>query len=304
MSSLLRNCPLCGAIDHVQAYLSKDGHYGIPGLYRIVRCCGCSLLFLNPMYSDQELSGLYPNDYYAYQDNFPRSRWKSIIRTLLGYRIGTRDPQFSEPGKMLDLGCGSGWFLAAMRKQGWQTHGVEISSVAAELGRNTAGLDIFSGTLEQAAFPSEFFDYIRSNHSFEHISTPNETLDEIRRILKGDGKLLIGVPNEASLTSRLFGQYWWYRGAPVHPFTYSVSTLTTLLAKHHFAIERVVYNSDAWGILGSVQIWLNRKNGRRSHEGMISENRVLNILCYWLAQMIDLFKLGDEIEVTAVKSRQ
>jgi SAM-dependent methyltransferase len=302
MSFPLRNCPLCGSINHVQAYLSKDRHYGIPGLYRIVRCCGCTLLFLNPMYSDQELAELYPTDYYAYQDNFPRNRWKSIVRGLLGYRVGTRDPEFSKPGKMLDLGCGSGWFIANMRNQGWQTHGVEISSAAADLGRKNAGLDIFSGTLEQAAFPSESFDYVRSNHSFEHISTPNETLAEIRRILKPAGKLLVGVPNDASLTSRVFGQYWWYRGAPVHPFTYSVSTLTALLKKHHFAVEKIVYNSDAWGILGSFQIWLNRKNGRRSNEGMVSRNRLLNVLCYWVARMIDLFQLGDEIEVTAVKS--
>jgi SAM-dependent methyltransferase len=298
----LEACPLCGGQGNVPIYITRDRHYGIPGLYRIVRCAGCSLVFLNPMYSDQELSKLYPDDYYAYQENSHRSRWKEVVKSIFGYRVGTRDPTFFKPGRMLDLGCGSGWFISSMRDQGWQTHGVEISSVAAELGRKTAALDIFSGTLEQASFPAEFFDYIRSNHSFEHISSPNETLDEIHRILKPHGKLLIGVPNEGSLTSKIFGQYWWYRGVPVHPFTYSVQTLSRLLRKHRFVVEKVAYNSDCCGILGSFQIWLNRENGRRSSEGAMFNSRLLRILCHWSAKFTDLLKLGDEIEITAVKA--
>lgn len=302
LSFELAECPLCGDRRQEQAYVARDRHYGISGTYRIVRCLGCSLLFLNPMYSERELSQLYPDTYYAYQNNFRRSRWKAVLRKLLRYEIRTKDPSFAKPGRMLDLGCGSGWFLAEMRERNWETQGVEISKAAAEIGRKNAGLNIFNGTLEQAAFPSESFDYIRSNHSFEHIATPNETLDELYRILKRDGKLLIGVPNEASLTSRMFGQYWWYRGAPVHPFTYSAATLSALLKKHQFRIERVVFNSDASGILGSVQIWLNRKTQPGSSSGWLFRNHILQILCQWAAKVTDLLELGDEIEITAAKS--
>jgi SAM-dependent methyltransferase len=299
MSLELKTCPLCHSENHKQMFLAPDRHYGIPGFYRIVRCADCSLVFLNPMYSDQELSALYPDDYYAYRDNFQRTGWKQFLKSLLGYRVGTRDPKFPKPGRMLDLGCGSGWFLSEMRTRGWEAHGVEISGSAAELGRKTAALDIFSGTLEQAAFPANFFDYIRSNHSFEHIASPNETLDEIHRVLKPDGKLMIGVPNEAGLASRVFGNYWWYRGAPVHPFTYSVRTLSELLKRHGFVVQKVVYNSDFSGILGSLQIWLNRKNGRKSTEGLVFNNQLCRILCHWVAKLFDVLKLGDAIEINA-----
>jgi SAM-dependent methyltransferase len=302
MSFELKTCPLCEGQSHEQIYLAKDRHYGIPGLYPIVRCADCSLVFLNPMYSDEELSSLYPKDYYAYQNNFHRNRWKETLKTILRCRTGTQDPTFPVPGRMLDLGCGSGWFMSDMRDQGWETHGVEISSPAAELGRKTAALNIFSGTLEQAVFPPEFFDYVRSNHSFEHIARPKETLDEIHRVLKRGGKLLIGVPNEASLTSRVFGPYWWYRGAPVHPFTYSVKTLCELLKKQRFVIEKVVYNSNCCGILGSFQIWLNRGNLRKSSEGVVFNKHLLRILCHWTAKLTDLLKLGDEIEITAMRA--
>jgi SAM-dependent methyltransferase len=188
-----------------------------------------------------------------------------------------------------------------MRDQGWRVDGVEISQAAAEVGRNMANLNIFSGGLTDARFPSNHFDYIRANHSFEHMCDPNETLNEIYRILKPGGRLLIGVPNQESLNSAVFGPYWWYRGAPVHPFTYSPSTLSRFLVKHGFNVNRVNYNSDYSGILGSLQIWANRNNGRRSTEGFLINSAPLKVICHWLAKIIDRLRVGDAIEIIATK---
>jgi len=256
------------------------------------------------MYSVQELAALYGSDYYAYQDNFQRNSLKEFIRTILCYRIGTRDPHFSVPGRMLDLGCGSGWFMSGMRDRGWNTCGVEINTAAANLGREAAGLNIFAGTLSEAGFPSSYFDYVRSNHSFEHLTCPGDTLTEIYRVLRPDGKLLIGVPNVAGMNAKIFGEYWWYLGAPVHPFTYSVETLSRLLRKHCFAIEKVTYNSDYSGILGSFQIWMNRANGRKSSEGTAINSTVLRLACQWMAKVADVFHSGDAIEIIATKGSQ
>ncbi len=301
MSVALEHCFLCGAANLRQVYVARDRHYGIPGLYRIVRCATCSLMFLNPMYTDQELSVLYPVDYYAYQDKFTSPRWKGIIKTLVGIRIGTMDPEFRVPGKMLDLGCGTGWFLQEMRHRGWEVYGVEINRAAAELGRKNAALNIFPGTLRQAKFAADTFDYIRANHSFEHISCPDDTLEEIYRVLRPGGKLLIGVPNVTGLNARLFRQYWWYLGAPVHPVTYSVKTLRMLLMKHDFEISKITCNSDYSGILGSLQIWLNRNNGRKSTEGALINSQVLKVVFQRAAKVVDLFGLGDAIEIIATK---
>jgi SAM-dependent methyltransferase len=303
MSFALTRCPLCEGEHYEQIYEARDRHYGISGVYRLDRCVNCSLVFLNPMFSDEELSALYPADYYAYQDHFPRNTWKDLVKTILGCRTETVDPKFAVPGRMLDLGCGSGWFLCGMREKGWETYGVEISSAGAELGRKQAGLNIFGGTIQQAGFPSEFFDYIRSNHSFEHVSCPGETLREIYRVLRPQGKLLIGVPNIESLNARMFRHYWWYLGAPVHPFSYSVETLSKLLQKHNFSIEKINYNSDWSGILGSFQIFLNRDNGKKSTEGMFVNNPLLKIPCHWAAKLVDRFRLGDAIEITAAKAK-
>ena len=110
-------------------YLAKDRHYGIPGLFRIVRCTVCSLIFLNPMPCDDELAALYPQDYYAYQSTSSGAqRWRDLAKKLFRVRTATRDPLFRAPGKMLDVGCGTGWFMREMRDQhGWSVYGVEVS---------------------------------------------------------------------------------------------------------------------------------------------------------------------------------
>ena len=131
MSKLLSYCPLCAATEIKTMYQARDPHYGISGSYRIVRCANCSLVFLNPMYSDGELTALYPSDYYAYQDEVRGSLWKQRAKKLLGYWQGTREPRFNRPGTFLDIGCGSGAFVERMRDAGWRAQGVEVNEAAA-----------------------------------------------------------------------------------------------------------------------------------------------------------------------------
>jgi glycosyltransferase involved in cell wall biosynthesis/SAM-dependent methyltransferase len=299
----LTNCPVCNGTELLPRFTARDPHYGIRGEYRIVDCAACGLRFVNPMYSDHELASLYPRDYYAYGEAPPPVRWKARLKRILGYWRGTKEPQFAKPGTFLDLGCGSGEVVERMRESGWDAQGVEISYQAAARGRSR-GLRITSGTIQDAALPSDAFDYVRASHSFEHITCPDQTLDEIYRILKADGTLLLAVPNINSLTARLFQRYWWHLCAPVHPFGYSVETLSRLLERHGFNVSRVVFNSDYVGLLGSFQIWLNRKTEKKSFDGHVFSNRLLRVFCGWIEKLCDILKCGDMIELLARKAPQ
>jgi SAM-dependent methyltransferase len=299
-------CPICESENIRLLYSTCDRHYGIKGTFNIFECNRCSIGFLNPMPTEDELTSLYPeNTFYAYTDFTQKNdkiyNIKKALRKLLLLTIETKDPKFSKPGRILDLGCGSGEFLYRYKECGWETNGVEVNSDAANLGNSIANLGIHCGNLLQANFEDGYFDYVRSNHSFEHITNPKEVLKEVHRILKKDGKLFIGVPNVNSLNAKLFGKYWWYLGVPVHTFTYSDKTLSSLLRDNGFIIDSVKYNSDYSGILGSIQIFLNRKNGKLSTEGFVFENPFLRILSTYLSKALNLLKLGDAIEVICRK---
>jgi SAM-dependent methyltransferase len=299
----VEECHLCGSKDLINLHTNAiDRHYRIAGDYTISKCSSCTLVFLNPMPDDSILVHLYPEDFYAYQDFEQKPSWlKQLILKILLPSFETRDPTFSKPGKVLDIGCGSGEFLAKMRDLGWETNGVEVSSAAAKLGNERFGLDIFTGSLLESSFPDNYFDYIRSNHSLEHIYNPNQTIAEIHRILKPGGKVHIGVPNINSFNAKMFGEYWWYLGAPVHTFNYSVKTLTEMLKKHGFTSDNIFYNSNRAGIIGSIQIYLNRNSGDISTNGWLLSNKILIFLGDYIAKIFDFFGGGDSIEITFSK---
>jgi SAM-dependent methyltransferase len=306
MSYQLRECPLCAGRKFRPLLKARDYHYGNPGEFSQSQCTHCELAFLDPMYDEQELQEFYPKDYYAFADRFnvnplPRSL-KSRIFGFLGPREHlTRDPKFERAGNMLDIGCGAGWFLYQMREQGWTVHGVEPNVAAAEFGKSKKGLDIFPGSLPNANFPSGAFDYVRLNHSFEHMEHPNQILDEIHRILADSGKLMIGVPNRDSLIARFFGRYWYHLALPVHTFSYSVSTLSQMLAKHDFHVEKVVFNTEQTPLLGGLQIFLNRHQALPSFQGRLTRSRLAMILSYWASRIQNLLRIADVVEITATK---
>ena len=259
------------------------------------------------MFDDAELSAFYPADYYAFTDRFtPKSfpLFKRMVRGILGLReFRTKDPKFDKPGKMLDVGCGSGWFISQMRDQGWDVMGVEPSAAAAEFGRSQRGLNIFTGSLLDAEFDTGSFDYVRLNHSLEHMSDPNRILAEIHRILANDGKLMVGVPDRESLNAKIFGPYWYHLALPLHAFSFSAETLKMMLDKHSFAVQKVIFNTDNAGIQGSIQFFLNRRKEPLGAEGSITDSRVARVLTVWVAYLENMLHLADCIEVTAVKKK-
>lgn len=296
----IKNCPNCGSADKKAFVEVPDRHYGIKGSFTYSECGSCSLIFLDPMPTDSELMAFYPEDsYYSYNVEFAAEDpwWKELIRKILFLNYRTKDPAFSTPGRMLDIGCGNGWFIYTMRQKGWDVRGVEPSKAGAEAGRISGKLDIHHGDLLTANYPSDYFDYVRSNHSFEHIPNPNEILDEIYRILKPGGKAFIGVPNINSVNGRVFGPYWYYLGAPVHTFNYSDKTLPQLLKRHRFRNIHVKYNSNYSGILGSIQIKRNEGTSKKSNEGFIVNFFPFKVLAGFFSKLFNISRQGDCIEV-------
>ena len=299
----VKYCPNCES-NHIEHFIRvPDRHYGIKGEFNNAVCYACSLVFLDPMPNEEELSKFYPEDsYYSFHVdiNYKEPLLKRLIKSIFLLNIKTKDPKFYNPGKILDIGCGNGWTLNEYKQKGWEVAGVEPSETAAKIG-NKAGLNIHSGNLLSANYDDNRFDYIRSNHSFEHIPNPNEVLSEVFRILKSDGKLFIGVPNINGINSKLFKAYWYYLGAPVHTFNYSPSTLTSILEKNGFKVKKVTYNSNYAGILGSIQIYLNRNKNLASDKGFVYNFIPFRIIASIIAKIENLFRIGDCMELIAEK---
>jgi len=298
-------CPVCDSVKIHHYITTMDRHYGhIDRLFDVYLCVDCSLLFLNPMIRDEELFSMYDEEtYYSYQPlDFRQRSWlkELIVKNLIGSSAPEEPPIDNPQGKkFLDIGCGSGYKLYFMKQLGWDVHGVEISAVAAGIGNNY-GLNIAQGTLLDAGYESEYFDYIRSNHSFEHITNPNETMAEIQRICKTGGKLFIGVPNTASFPCHVFREYWFYLGVPFHPYNYNPHNLNLLLRKWGFQVTKVKYVGNWQGLLGSLKYLIESKY-RLKLIDPIYNNRLFQIFFHQIARILNWIRLGDCIEIYAEK---
>jgi len=89
-------------------------------------------------------------------------------------------------------------------------------------------------------------------------------------------------------------------GISVHRCT-RTTIQTRLLHKSGFQINKVHYNADFWGLLGSLQIFVNRNTGQKADDGWLIRNRLLRIITSLIEKCIDIVRMGDVIEIICEK---
>jgi D-sedoheptulose 7-phosphate isomerase len=143
------------------------------------------------------------------------------------------------PGRILDVGCGFGYFLSAVSDD-WEKHGVEISDYAAKVAKQYG--KIFIGTLEDANYPDEFFHAVVMYHVIEHLENPEAIVQEVYRVLKKGGALVVGTPDFDSGCARRFRKNYrlLYPGES-HISLFTTHSLRRLLQDFGFEVDRVEY---------------------------------------------------------------
>jgi SAM-dependent methyltransferase len=125
-------------------------------------------------------------------------------------------------GRVLDVGAGYGFFLAALEKAGYEAHGIELSPHAVEQARRrTRGQVVEQGAEEPFPFPDSHFDAVTLLDVIEHLKDYGTALASCRRVLKPGGKLFVITLNAHSLARPLLGKRWaWYQDSThIHMFT-------------------------------------------------------------------------------------
>jgi SAM-dependent methyltransferase len=243
-------CPVCDG-QEARPRLEVEGFAA-----RVYVCCGCGLGRLYPVPDWETLRALYPDAYYG----APGVKFQPLIEWLVR-RVGARHSAFLSRGltpgaRILDLGCGRGFVLDALADRGFEVHGVEISAEAARGADPRAEIRI-APRLADAGYSEAFFDEVLIWHVLEHLGDPRRTLEEVRRILRPGGRLVVAVPNFSSLQARCTGAAWFHLDLPRHLFHFPLAALRTLLrdigfeiaSEHHFSLRQSPF--------GWVQSFLN-----------------------------------------------
>jgi SAM-dependent methyltransferase len=255
-----RDCPLgCPRGDDF-VLEGKDRLHGLPGRFRVVRCRSCGLLRTNPRPTASAMSSYYPDDYGPYAGTRiekellePRPKWR---RYLSGAVAWLADPNAQRlpprsPGRLLEIGCASGSYLHRMSKAGWDVDGIEFSEKAAARAR-AAGYRIRTGPVETAAGPMGPFDLVVGWMVLEHLHDPVLALRRIRDWTAPGGRLVASVPNAGCWELRAFSHAWYALHLPNHLWLPTVSTLSMVLERGGWRLERVFFHRDLRNLLGSL----------------------------------------------------
>ena len=248
------NCKLCGH-DETKVLFRKRDKFGISeDDFNVVECQNCGLRYVNPRPSPEGIGKFYPATYSWREDvDNVSSLGRLLKRMEKGYRYHLLKGEVSKVervrarrgGKVLDVGCGTGDRLDVFRDRGYETVGVETSD-SADYARRSLRLNVMKGDLFSASFPDASFDIVTLYHVLEHTHDPLKVCEEIHRILKTEGLLVIQVPNRESFQSRLFRERWAACDVPRDLYYFGVATLTSLLKKVGFDVLTIDHFMNGW----------------------------------------------------------
>ena len=151
----------------------------------IFKCPNCSVQFMHPQTSEEELNQIYSNENYptcSFDKGFEneiikmkRKTFNNILNKVISYCKG---------GNILDIGCSSGILLEEAKLLGFNPYGIEISEYASSIAKKRIGEDkIYNGSLENAPFKKNYFNLITMIDIIEHVRNPIDALLKAREYL-------------------------------------------------------------------------------------------------------------------------
>lgn len=213
----------------------------------------CGLLWLDPVPGPETLRHAYSN-YYTHDNStelqsptFAKRVYRLTINTIMRVTGVQAERKMAEtmslasvpPGRVLDIGCGSGHLLNRLRLLGWIGVGFDFDPDAVATARRDFQLDAHVGGIEDVPAAIQLFDVITAAHVIEHVPDPVSFLRHCRRLLKPNGLVVIRTPNASSLGHRLYGPWWRGLEPPRHLVVFTMESLRRVATSTGFAVERL-----------------------------------------------------------------
>ena len=230
-------CDMC-QVDNAQCLCEAQSLYS-EERFRLVQCRRCSLIYVNPRQEElAKRAQLSSASRGTEQYESDSARDRPVNRAILE-AIG----RFQRPGRLLDVGCATGGLLREALACGWEVAGVEISPASAEVARQTYGLDVRTGTLDEVRWPEQTFDAVTMIHTIEHVYQPSQVVAEVFRILKPGGVFYCQTPDFHHYATRVAHYFGLMKDSdPIdptgHPYHFTPKTLSRVVQRQGFRILR------------------------------------------------------------------
>jgi 2-polyprenyl-3-methyl-5-hydroxy-6-metoxy-1,4-benzoquinol methylase len=227
----INKCLVCGS-NQFEPFLQCKDYTVSQESFNIVSCRSCGFKFTNPRPDDSILGNYYKAESYVSHTNSKKGIVNKLYHVVRNYTLRHKISLVSSyvsRGTLLDYGCGTGMFLGACKKAGWETFGMEPDDSARQIA-SQQNLNLFSDkNMIRTHVAEKQFDAITLWHVLEHVTDMHETLSFFKEKLKLNGVLIIAVPNHVSYDANVYKEHWAAYDVPRHLHHFELKSMKNLL---------------------------------------------------------------------------
>jgi len=201
--------------------------------HNLVKCDHCSFIFASDIPTEETLANYYSKYSYESAQFLSPSTIQSYNELLDEFE------KYRKTNRILDVGCGAGFFLEQSKKRGWEVHGTEYSDSAIQLCKRNK-IDVKEGQLNPENYDRIEFDVVTSFEVIEHINNPIEETGNIFGILRKGGLFYCTTPNFNSIERQCLKDKYNIISYPEHLSYYTPKSLGFLLTQQGFEKEKIL----------------------------------------------------------------
>ena len=234
----IEKCLVCGS-NQFEPFLQCKDYTVSQENFQIVSCKSCEFKFTNPRPGDSVLGDYYKAESYVSHTNSKKGIVNKLYHIVRNHTLKKKIDLVSSyvsRGTILDYGCGTGMFLGSCKSAGWETFGMEPDLDARKIA-SEQNLNLFADKITiQTHVAEKQFDAITLWHVLEHVTDMPETLAFFKQKLKGNGVLIIAVPNHVSYDANYYKEHWAAYDVPRHLHHFELKSIKSLLENGGFSL--------------------------------------------------------------------
>ena len=233
------NCPACGSTEIGYVFAAKD--YTVSGeQFEIWECRSCTLRFTQDTPDQLSIGSYYKSENYISHSNTSKGFINSLYKLVRKQTLHQKRKLINEitglkKGRILDLGSGTGAFVNEMHLHGWDAKGLEPDGDARKIAEENYHIKLENTDQFYNLTPASF-DAITLWHVLEHVHDLHPYLEQLKKVLKQNGKLFVAVPNYTSSDAKKYKQYWAAYDVPRHLYHFSPRSMIQLMNSHQLSI--------------------------------------------------------------------
>ena len=227
-----QQCPVCNTRELIP-HLECEDHLVSHQKFAVVVCPNCGMGMTQGVPAPEQIGAYYKSENYISHSDTKKGLVNTLYHQVRALMLQRKQKLVERQtdghrGTILDLGCGTGYFLGHMKNQGWKVDGTEPDADARAIAAQVLGQEVGDSPKLFDHSPGSY-DVVTMWHVLEHVYELAEYLSQIHNVLKDGGTLFVAVPNYTSHDAKVYQEKWAAYDVPRHLWHFSPRAIVRLI---------------------------------------------------------------------------